>query len=89
MAWRRTGISSGFSMVNYINTREEALCAAIKSAGIIIYTIQFRDVSSDNATRLRNCATTPNHYFHAADAQQLQQAFDAIGSGIGDLRLTR
>lgn len=76
-------------MVNYINAREEALCDAIKATGIVIYTIQFRDASTDNATRLRNCATTPDHYYHAADAQELQQAFDAIGSGIGDLRLTR
>jgi hypothetical protein len=76
-------------MVSYINNREEALCDAVKATGIIIYTIQFRDASTDNATRLRNCATTPDHYFHADNAQELQQAFDAIGSGIGDLRLTR
>lgn len=88
-AWRIGGISGSSSMVSYINSREEALCDAIKAAGIEIYTIQFRDASLDNANRLRNCATDPDHYFLAADAQQLQEAFDAIGSGIGKLRLTR
>jgi hypothetical protein len=88
-AWRRTGISGSSSMVSYINSREEALCDAVKATGIVVYTIQFRDASTDNANRLRNCATTPDHYFHADNAQELQEAFDAIGSGIGDLRLTR
>jgi Flp pilus assembly protein TadG len=87
-AWRRNGITSATSMVNYINAREEALCEAIKATGIEIYTIQFRDVSTDNQNRLRDCASGDDHYFQAANAQELQAAFDAIGTGIGNLRLT-
>lgn len=87
--WRRTGISGSASMVSYINNREEILCQAIKDTGIEIYTIQFRDTDAGNETRLRNCASGADHFFTAANAAALQQAFDAIGSGIGALRLTR
>ncbi|HEX8900481.1 VWA domain-containing protein [Vitreimonas sp.] len=87
--WRRTGITGSSSMVAHINDREEALCEAIKATGIVIYTIQFRDSSADNEERLMNCATSPDHFYQAANAQELQSAFDAIGSGIGDLRITR
>jgi hypothetical protein len=92
--WQRGGISSSTTMVNYINDRQNQLCNAIKADNIEIYTIQFRDTSAANRTRLMNCATAPatgpeGHYFSADNAAELQQAFDAIGSGIGKLRLTQ
>lgn len=87
--WRLNGITGSGTMVDHINDREEALCTAIKATGIEIYTIQFRDSNEDNETRLMNCATSPDHFFQAANASELQAAFDAIGSGIGDLRITR
>jgi hypothetical protein len=87
--WRRNGITGSGTMVDHINDREETLCESIKAAGIEIYTIQFRDTNDDNETRLRNCATDEDHFYQAANATELQAAFDAIGSGIGDLRITR
>ncbi|GAM98145.1 hypothetical protein U91I_01776 [alpha proteobacterium U9-1i] len=92
--WQRTGITNSTSMVNYINNRQTQLCNAIKAQDIEIYTIQFRDAGGANQARLMNCATAPatgpeGHYFQAANAAQLQQAFSAIGSGIGKLRLTQ
>jgi hypothetical protein len=86
--WRRSGISNSGNMVDYINAREETLCQAIKDADIEIYTIQFRDTNNANKTRLKNCASGDDHFFTAANASELQDAFDAIGSGIGNLRLT-
>ncbi|HVK80990.1 MAG TPA: pilus assembly protein, partial [Verrucomicrobiae bacterium] len=88
-AYRRDSITNTGNYVNYINSAEESLCTAIKAAGIEIYTIQFRDTNDDNETRLRNCATDEDHFYQAANATELQAAFDAIGSGIGDLRITR
>lgn len=85
----RSGVDSSSAMVNYINRRQEDLCDAIKDAGIEIYTIQFRDTSTSNRNRLRNCASSTDHFFSAANASQLQAAFTAIGSGIGQLRITR
>jgi Flp pilus assembly protein TadG len=85
----RNNITSSNSFESYINTREETICQRIKDVGIEVYTIQFRDANSDNESRLRNCSSDPHgdHFFRAANATELQNAFDAIGSGIGDLRI--
>jgi Flp pilus assembly protein TadG len=82
-------IGSSDNYVDYINQREERVCTLIKAQNIEIYTIQFRDTNDDNEARLRNCATNASHFYHAADASELQAAFTAIGSGIGKLRLTQ
>jgi Flp pilus assembly protein TadG len=92
--WQRLGITDENAMINYINRREEDLCDAIKAAGIEIYTIQFRDTDVPNRNRLRDCSSDPHtgpggHFYTAANAAQLQAAFNAIGSGIGQLRLTQ
>jgi hypothetical protein len=88
-AHNRNSITNSGNFVNYINSAQVSLCTAIKATGIEIYTIQFRDTNDDNETRLRNCATDEDHFYQAANATELQAAFDAIGSGIGDLRITR
>jgi hypothetical protein len=37
---------------------------------------------------MRSCASGDSHFFNANNAQELSAAFDAIGTGIGSLRLT-
>jgi hypothetical protein len=88
-AWQRSGITGESSAVTYMNTRQALLCDAIKNEGIEIYTIGFRITQGGAAdVLLDNCATQDGeHYFHADDQQELQEAFDAIGTGIGDLRI--
>ncbi len=77
-------------MVDYMNDRQEDLCDAVKAEGIEIYAIGFRITAGGTADQLlANCATQDGaHYYHADDASELLEAFDAIGSGIGALRLT-
>jgi Flp pilus assembly protein TadG len=89
-AFRRTGIASNGDMVNYFNTRQLQMCNAIKAQDIEIYTIGFRISAGGTADNLlRNCATQDGtHYYHADDQQELLAAFAAIGTGIGQLRLT-
>lgn len=90
-AFRRNGISSSNQMVDYFNSRQLQLCQAIRARGIEIYTIGFRINQGGTADNLlRQCATQDGeHYFHADNQSELLEAFDAIGSGIGALRLTR
>jgi Flp pilus assembly protein TadG len=85
----RRNINSSSSYVTYVNSRQATLCNNIKNDGIEIYTVIFRE--TDNATEnlMRNCASGADHFYRADNAQQLAQAFDAIGTGIGALRLTR
>lgn len=90
-AWRRTGISnSSSSLVNYVNARQLQLCQTIRDLGVEIYAIGY-DITAGGVAEqlLQDCVTQDGeHYFPANNAQDLQAAFDAIGTGIGALRLT-
>lgn len=85
----RRNISSSTSYVTYVNNRESQLCTNIKNSGIEIYTVIFRETDTATENLMRNCASGSDHFYRADNAQQLAQAFDAIGTGIGALRLTR
>jgi Flp pilus assembly protein TadG len=84
----RRNINSSGSYVTYVNSRQAQLCSNIKNAGIEIYAVIFRETDTATVNMMRSCASTPQHFYRADNAQQLSQAFDAIGSGIGQLRLT-
>jgi Flp pilus assembly protein TadG len=82
----RRDIDSESEYITYVNNRQRDLCTAIKNAGIEIYVVRFRD---GNENLMRNCASGSDHFFNADNAQELSAAFDAIGTGIGSLRITR
>lgn len=84
----RRNITSSGSYVNYVNAREALLCNNIKNAGIEIYTVIFRETDQATEDLMRNCASGNDHFYRADNATELSEAFDAIGSGIGSLRLT-
>lgn len=50
---------------------------------VIVLDVDFADAN------LRNCASGNDHYFEASTPEQLENAFDLIGKGIGRLRLTQ
>lgn len=83
----RRNINSSQSYVTYVNNREQQVCTNIKRAGIEIYTVIFRETDTDTVNLMRSCATDSDHFYRADDGQQLSEAFKAIGSGIGQLRL--
>ena len=67
----------------------EALCTAMKTNGITIYTVAFDvDDNSDAAEVMQNCATDAGSYYDAENGEELQQAFRDIALRISDLRLT-
>lgn len=81
----RRDIDSSNEYIDYVDDRQADLCEAIKSAGIEIYVVRFRD---GNEQMMRDCASGDDHFFNADSAESLSDAFDAIGTGIGSLRLT-
>lgn len=85
----RRPINSSGSYVQYVNQREADLCENIKNDDIEIYTVIFRETDQQTENLMRNCASGNDHFFRADNAQELAQAFDAIGTGIGALRITR
>ena len=85
----RRNISTSNNYVTYVNGRQQRLCTAIKATGIEIYTVIFRETDATTVQMMRNCASSAQHFYRADNAEQLASAFNAIGSGIGALRLTR
>ena len=61
------------------------ICQAAKNAGIMIWTIGF-EVSDTAANKMRNCASSPSHFYRVAGAN-INDAFKAIASDINELRL--
>jgi len=84
----RRNINSANQYVTYVNNRQQQLCTNIKNAGIEIYTVIFRETDTATVNMMRSCATSTSHFYRADNAQQLAAAFNAIGTGIGALRLT-
>lgn len=78
--------SASASLANQL-TKE--LCVNVKKDEIVIYTIAF-DVS-DFVIKdiLEACATTPSHYFDAADADDLIGAFASIATSLRNISLSK
>ena len=84
----RRNISSSATYVTYVNARQAQLCTNIKAAGIEIYTVLFREDDAATIAMMTACASDPSHFIRADNPEELSDAFDAIGTGIGQLRLT-
>ncbi|KKB13800.1 hypothetical protein VE25_00040 [Devosia geojensis] len=71
-------------------TQTQALCTAMKAAGITVYTVGFDLASTSGAqTMMNNCASSPDHAYQANTGQQLVQVFEDIGRNLAQLRVTR
>ncbi len=72
-------------------TQSTAMCAAIKAAGIEVYTIEFElDTSVAQRVALMNsCATDSAHRITASNSSQLSAAFSKIAQNLLELRVSR
>ncbi|WP_292062320.1 TadE/TadG family type IV pilus assembly protein [Brevundimonas sp. UBA7664] len=67
-----------------------ALCTAMKTAGVIVYTVGFQVVDDERARAVVNgCATNPGNAYLADSGADLREAFSAIGRDITQLRISR
>ena len=80
--------TSGAPLTDQVNARTDALCSAIKNKNITLWVVTFGQVASQTVTRLRACAS-PDRYFSASNAAQLQATFASIANQISQLRLTQ
>lgn len=70
--------------------QSEKMCAAMKQAGVTVYTVGFNLINNADAVDLmNNCASTPNSFYNAADGEQLRQAFRDIALKVSKLYLTQ
>jgi hypothetical protein len=70
-------------------TKTREACDAAKAQGIDIYTVLFNSTSAVARDALRNCATLPEMFFGARDADELESTFRAIASDFGAYRLVK
>ncbi len=64
-----------------------AICTMAKNNNVIVYGIAF-EAPTGGQTAIRNCSTSPAHYFNA-QGLQISTAFTAIANNISQLRLTQ
>lgn len=72
-----------------LDTRLSAACASMKTAGIRVYTVAFSNPDVNVKTLLQACATNTSYYFDAANTAALTAAFQAIGSSLSSLRVSK
>jgi Flp pilus assembly protein TadG len=75
-----------------LDAKMSQLCTIIKQTGTIIYTILFNhngSVTNSTKTLFQNCATTPQHYFLDATADELRASFSKIGGQLASLRISQ
>lgn len=80
---RRLG-NSGSQNGRHID-RFEAICDVVKNMGTTVWVIA---LAEDDTEDIAPCATSDDH-FYTSDGSDLEQVFEKIGQGIGNLRLTR
>jgi len=64
------------------------LCNAVKGSNIRIYSIAYDIKQASTKNLLRNCATSGADYFDASNASELNNAFQAIGQNLENLRIS-
>jgi hypothetical protein len=83
---RVQGCSSGAKGCDAAHiARFKAACSLAKSMGITVWVIALDVTDIDD---IRDCATSADH-FYTSDGTDLEDIFNKIGQGIGNLRLTR
>lgn len=64
------------------------LCEEMKLKDILVYAVAL-DAPVAAAATLATCATSPQHFFTAANGNDLRDAFRRIGEALVEIRLTR
>jgi Flp pilus assembly protein TadG len=77
-----------YSRASQIDARQRLMCDAIKSAGIMIYTIQINTGGDPRSSVLQACASTTDKFVYMTTAAQLDGTLRDIGGQLTRLRLT-
>src|SRR5690606_9927629 len=80
---RVTSDGSDSQQTSRHSSRFRAICSAIKAKGIRVWVIAF---TSNLSNDLRNCASDESSFL-AADAEELDEAFQEIAKQVGELRI--
>ncbi|WP_158742182.1 TadE/TadG family type IV pilus assembly protein [Acidisphaera sp. L21] len=82
--------SASSLVADAMDTRTLKICSAMKTAGVIIFTIAFQAASgSDAETLLKSCASDTSHYYNTTTGSDIDAAFTSIGQQIIALKITQ
>ncbi|WP_020591179.1 VWA domain-containing protein [Kiloniella laminariae] len=70
-----------------MDDRLEAVAAQVKSSGVDIYVVEYH-VETNLMKSVASAPTAP-FYFHASSSDELEKAFDKIGTELSELRVSR
>lgn len=70
-----------------VDTRMRTQCDNIKATGVTIYTVQIDTDGAGQSAVLPYCASGPGNFFMLTNANQINSAFQAIGTSISQLRV--
>ncbi|MCK1637615.1 TadE/TadG family protein [Bradyrhizobium sp. 157] len=78
-----------YSNASQIDARQKILCANAKAAEITIYTVQVNTGGDAESTVLKECASSPDKFYHIKSAGETASAFNSIGQSLAKLRVAK
>lgn len=77
--------------VDKANDYTSRLCTDIKDSGIDVYTVAYKLGTGDATTQnmIKECASSPDFFFPADNAQDLEEAFEKIAESLFEVRILR
>ena len=87
-------MTDGEFNTQYVNANGDSdsqarqICTETKDRNVVVYTIGFQSPAQAEAL-LKDCASSPTHYFSAQNGNELRQAFIEIAQQLNNLRLTQ
>ena len=78
-----------YNVASSIDARQRLTCDNIKSAGIILYTVQVNTAGDPTSTILQYCASDAGKFYLLTSANQIIDAFQQIGADLQRLRIAQ
>jgi hypothetical protein len=88
----RLGVGSGSTQsqrTSAMDDRTAKICANMKAAGIVLYTVRIDVSGSQSPAVLQNCASSPSQFYDVPNVTNLPTAFQQIAGQIGKLRIAQ
>ncbi|MEP3653630.1 MAG: pilus assembly protein [Litorimonas sp.] len=83
----KNGTKHNGSSQNAANAKTDATCEAAKRDDVTIYTIAYDVNDTTTKNMLTRCASGSANFFDAANASELNKAFQTIGDALNELRI--
>jgi hypothetical protein len=80
---------NGSNPSSQVDARQQILCSNIKATGVTVYTVQVNTGGDATSTLLQNCASDASKFFLLTSSNQIVTTFDAIGTSISQLHLSK